>query len=37
MKDTRILLFVATYTFGIYYGTYCSVTRKSSIPKVKWS
>jgi hypothetical protein len=39
MKDARILLFVATYTFGVYYGTYCSLTRNPFIPvhKVKWS
>ena len=28
MKDARTLIFVAAYTFGVYYGTYCSITRK---------
>lgn len=28
MKDVRILLFVATYTFGVYYGTYLSIAKK---------
>lgn len=37
MKDFKILGFVALYTAGIFYGTYCSVNRVPCIGKIKWS
>ena len=35
--EGRILVFIATYTAGIFYASYLGIKRPYDISKIKWS